>query len=161
MTLSWWLGEIFSNGGLFILLMFIPLLWLEREKRLTIKTVVVLFAAFLVTEAIKRIFPVERPFVDLNVTVPFSFVKLNDSFPSGHTAMAFAIATSVWLAKHRLGIVALFIALIVGIGRVLLLVHFPIDVIGGGSIGAVIALLLSEVFKTRKRRLRGGEDRLK
>jgi membrane-associated phospholipid phosphatase len=39
------------------------------------------------------------------------------------------------------------------VGRVLLWVHFPIDVIVGGVIGAGVSFLLAELLHTRKRRL--------
>jgi len=156
MDLNWLFGHIFSNGGLIVLLLIIPFLWKEGKRRLAVKTFIAFITTYILIELIKYLIPTDRPFVALGMDVPLSLVQANDSFPSGHAGMAFVIATSVWLAKHRLGFAMLGVAVLVGIGRVLLWVHFPIDVIVGGVIGAAIAFVLSELFHTRKRRLRNG-----
>ncbi|MFH1078257.1 MAG: phosphatase PAP2 family protein [Patescibacteria group bacterium] len=60
---------------------------------------------------------------------------LNASFPSGHTAVSFAIASALFHIDRRLGLAALLIALLVALGRVAVGVHFPSDIIGGIVIG--------------------------
>ena len=74
------------------------------------------------------------------------------SFPSGHTTGAFAIAWFAaylsWRAgKPGLGLAALFWALLVGISRIYMGVHWPTDIIGGagmGLVGAGITIWWSE-----------------
>ncbi|WP_116473141.1 phosphatase PAP2 family protein [Zobellella maritima] len=61
------------------------------------------------------------------------------SLPSGHTAAAFLMAV---LAVGHLGIVGLLTlpwALMVGLSRVLLGVHFPGDILAGAALGGGIA----------------------
>jgi len=63
------------------------------------------------------------------------------SFPSGHTASAFALATSLALfARNKmLGILYLVLAILVGYSRIYLSQHFPADVFGGAVIGVLVA----------------------
>ena len=63
------------------------------------------------------------------------------SFPSGHTASAFALATSLALYARRkiLGILYLMLAILVGYSRIYLSQHFPADVFGGAIIGVLVA----------------------
>jgi len=88
---------------------------------------------------------------------PHLVVVHNLSFPSGHSANAMmtyvALALflfgrterrSIWVA----GAVAL--ALLVGLSRVVLGVHWPSDVIGGWSYGLVWALLLYAISRQSK-----------
>lgn len=83
-----------------------------------------------------------RPFV----TYPYIEKETDGgspSFPSGHTADAFALATSVSLAYHKWYIVvpAFAWAGSVGYSRMDLGVHYPSDVLMGAAIGAGSAYL--------------------
>lgn len=71
------------------------------------------------------------------------------SFPSAHTYMAFAIATSVWLYGHRkLGIFLYILAIFVAIGRLGAGLHYPSDIIAGAFLGIASGFL---AFNTIKR----------
>ena len=79
------------------------------------------------------------------------------SFPSGHTAAAFAVATSYAVMAHRQHLphatrneILLFTgAAGVGAMRVAAGRHFVTDVIGGAVLGAGIGWLTAKVFPTR------------
>lgn len=60
---------------------------------------------------------------------------LEKSFPSDHTAIAFALATILFLHNRRWGIVAYVIALLIGVGRIYVGVHYPTDILGGIVVG--------------------------
>ncbi len=59
------------------------------------------------------------------------------SFPSGHTAAAFAVATAFAGEPHGLGPGALLLAVGIALSRVYLGAHYPLDVAVGGVLGAV------------------------
>lgn len=64
------------------------------------------------------------------------------SFPSSHTYIAFAVATSIFLYGHkRLGIALFLLAVMVGVGRIGIGFHYPTDVIGGAIIGIITGVL--------------------
>lgn len=73
-----------------------------------------------------------RPFEELGVEAGASFLN-NPGFPSDHALFTMAIVLAIWFgARHKkLAIVALIMTLLVGLGRILALVHTPLDVIGG------------------------------
>ena len=60
------------------------------------------------------------------------------SFPSGHTASAFAAAFALWLHSRRLGVPALVLAGFIGFTRMYLYVHFPTDILGGVALGLAV-----------------------
>ncbi len=66
-----------------------------------------------------------------------------DSFPSGHTTLAFCLAYIVSRYSTRWGIVSYFFAVAVGLYRVDSLSHFPSDVMAGAIVGTVAAMLIS------------------
>ena len=72
--------------------------------------------------------------VPLLIPVPHDY-----SFPSGHTLAAFETAVSIFLANRKWGTVFLAFAVLIGISRMYLFVHFPTDVLGGAALGIFIA----------------------
>lgn len=105
-----------------------------------------------VTYGIKQIFKRERPFVTLDKVYYNKYNSPTDryAFPSGHTATAFSIATSLTLRypdKPAIIAVSYLYAAIVGYGRIYLGVHYPSDVLGGMIIGSGSAAL---VYSLRK-----------
>ena len=71
------------------------------------------------------------------------FVEQPDSFsfPSGHTAAAFAAATAVLFKSRKGGILLLLFAVVMGFSRVYLEVHYCTDVLFGALCGVVYALI--------------------
>jgi len=59
------------------------------------------------------------------------------SFPSGHTAAAFAVAVALAGAPLGIGPVTLVLAVGIGASRVYLGAHYPLDVAAGAALGSV------------------------
>ncbi len=71
------------------------------------------------------------------------------SFPSGHTSLAFLIATSMVLfyPEKKIGILMFIYAFFIGISRIYLFQHFYIDTYFGTIIGTTMAVIVYAVFK--------------
>ncbi|WBB64226.1 phosphatase PAP2 family protein [Streptomyces sp. WMMC500] len=65
------------------------------------------------------------------------------SFVSDHTSVAMALAVGLFMAGKRYGLAGLALALLEGLSRVYLGVHYPSDVVGGVALGTSVALLLA------------------
>jgi len=73
------------------------------------------------------------------------------SFPSGHTQTAFGAATYLSCVYPVFAPVFLVLAALVGLSRIALGVHFPLDVLVGALIGAGFSIA---GFLINKRRLK-------
>ena len=94
----------------------------------------------------------QRPFEQLGVDPGASYLN-NPGFPSDHALFVWVLVFAVWygLRRPRLTIVLGVMAVLVGLGRVLALVHTPLDVVGGIFAAAVGALwYLDDMRVSRK-----------
>ncbi len=91
--------------------------------------------------AVNGVYQRPRPFVDNDVSVLF-YYPTDPSFPANSAAATFAIAAAVWVVNRRAGAVMLAAAAALGFSRVYAGVHYPLDVVVGGALGVVIALLV-------------------
>ena len=84
-----------------------------------------------------------RPFNDHDGLEVLVAGKTDFSFVSDHATMAMAIAVGLFVANRKFGFAALALALVEGLCRVYMGVHYPTDVIGGFALGTAVALLLA------------------
>lgn len=82
-----------------------------------------------------------RPFELLGLSAGASYLN-NPGFPSDHALFVTALTCAVWFTTKQRLITILMVSLliIIVIGRVLALVHTPIDVIGGIVFGLIGSL---------------------
>ena len=92
---------------------------------------------------LKPLFARPRP-CDVNTAITILVKRPHGhSFPSGHTASAFAAAFALWLQNRKLGVPALVLAAFIAFTRLYLYVHFPTDVLGGLVLGLALGALAS------------------
>jgi undecaprenyl-diphosphatase len=127
----------------------LALLWIFRKELKAyqvIHVLAVVAVALLIAQVIKEIVPSPRPFT-LNGSLPLTLIApVDNSFPSSHTTAAFAMTFGLLRHNRRLGMFFFPPAVLVGYGRVLSNVHFPIDILGG----ILLALVISIIFGHRK-----------
>jgi undecaprenyl-diphosphatase len=79
-----------------------------------------------------------RPFETLDIE---SFVphESGGSFPSKHASSAFVIALSIYHIQPVLGALAVLLAILTGLSRIMVGVHYPLDILGGMIVGVVFS----------------------
>ncbi len=131
-------------GGLLILWIFDGKV--KREQALHAFAAVLL--AWVIAQMLKNLLPTTRPFL-LNGGSPLTLtVHTDNSFPSGHSAVAFSLAITIWLHNKKLGFFYLAAAFLVGIGRVFANVHYLLDIVVGGLLGSLVAVIVNKFHPT-------------
>jgi len=161
-------AEFFSllgNGGLLIPLALIlfGLGWYLKKDRLRLAgrdSIYALLLSGALAQIIKAV--VERPrpthaagYV-LHALKNPSFFDLTgrfNSFPSGHTTTAFALAMVLAKRYPRLRLPLYATAILISLSRIALGSHYPSDIVGGAILGITVGWLLT-MGGTKKKRIR-------
>ena len=103
--------------------------------------------AALAVNVLKDFFDRARPPVADPTLDPVGVVPASASFPSGHTATAFAAAVAVALIYPRLGRPLLALAAVVGVSRVYLGMHYALVVAAGMLLGIAVGVAAAWVIR--------------
>ncbi len=146
-------GVFFADYLLYVIaIFFLVLLFVNKARLMTISVGISVFLSrYIIAEPIKRIFHIARPYVSVDGVK--KIVEENAdyySFPSGHTAIFFAIAMAVFYFNKKWGIVAFVIAILVGVSRIYVGVHWPLDVVAGALIGILSGIIVNSLIKKYK-----------
>jgi undecaprenyl-diphosphatase len=117
--------------------------WRWREWRPAVGAVVAGVVSWQMAKIVKSFVERGRPYDELDQIVTRAGTPTDGlGFVSGHSAVAFALATVVspYLSRPaRVGAFAL--ALVVGGARIHVGAHLPLDVVGGASLGCLVGYL--------------------
>lgn len=123
---------------------FVDMLW-DAALPLTITT-------WLVEHPIKKYFKRRRPFISIIQAIVIGKKPGTWSFPSGHSAAAFAGAWLLNRKSPRFGILGYMIANMVAFSRIYLGDHYPGDVASGSLLGMLFAMFFRWLAKHWRRR---------
>ena len=139
--------SLFGKHGLFLIALSLLLAFFRKTRRFGTAMCVGLFlGALFVNVYLKVAIARPRPYTldfykQLWMTVGQN-VESDFCFPSGHTNAAFAAMIPVFiLGKKRWSWLALVFAVLMGVSRIYLVVHFPSDVLAGMITGTVAGLI--------------------
>lgn len=104
----------------------------------------------IITEIIRFIWHRDRPFVVEHFLPIINHPELSGSFPSGHAAFYFAIATVVYFYNKKIGVVLLLLSFVMGLGRVFAGVHWFSDILAGAAIGILCAWFIKKMCRGRE-----------
>lgn len=137
-----------GDAGFVWLAISLVLIYKKNTRRMGCYMLLCIAAATFVNNVvIKEIADRARPFVKnpeikLIIDPPSGY-----SFPSGHTTSSFAAATSIFLFDRKKGGAAYLLALMIGLSRVYLFVHYPTDVLCGMLLGIAGAIIVTKLLQ--------------
>ncbi|MEZ6072864.1 MAG: phosphatase PAP2 family protein [Pirellulales bacterium] len=138
--------------------------WFERDEERAVErrsrliatlmacVVAVLLARGMALSLPFRHRPIHEPLLEF--TPPYNVVPETltgwSSFPSDHAVLFYGLATGVFLASRRLGLLMLvYVTCVIGFSRVYIGYHYPTDILAGALIGA-LAVGLANVRPLRE-----------
>ena len=106
-------------------------------------------SALVSSEILKSIFAVLRPF-NKYPEVANLFYATGYAFPSSHATFFMALAFSIYFLHKKVGLFLIFCAVLIGTARIIVGVHYPVDILGGYVLGIMIAVFFNYLNKKEK-----------
>lgn len=146
-----WLSRAGDNGECWIALGII-LLFFRRTRCMGVAILLALVLSSLISLGVLKTL-VERP-RPCTIWLPafLSYCPPSFSFPSGHTTAAFATVGVVWMMRSSLLWPVLIAALLMGLSRMALFVHYPTDVMAGLIVGLGSGFIVASLVRWNERR---------
>jgi len=156
------LGIFCADFLIFIIPLFIILFYFfSRRDRLVpvfLKIILAMALAYLISHllnyALGIFFVRHRPFLAYPAIYQLSkfWASPQDfSFPSDHTAAAFVMGLMVFMDWKKFGSILLFFALIIGLSRIFIGVHYPLDILGGILTALFSVWIVNIIFRKNKK----------
>lgn len=150
-----WLSVIFKSitfladkGWFWILLSLVMLIIRPTRRTGMIMCMSASLNILLVNVTIKPLVARTRPYILFDSLISLVGNESDYSFPSGHSAISFAVAMVLLLClPKKFGIPAVVLAFLIAISRLYVGVHYPTDVICGIIIGTACAFIAKFVFE--------------
>ena len=144
-------AELYNAWAIFALVAVAAMTWFLarpggslRSKLAAASAGVSAVVALLVNAVLGHLWYHARPFADHpKQTLLLVHHGADNSFPSDHASVAFAVAFAVLIFHRRLGILLLAVAVGVGLDRIFVGVHYPIDVLTSVFVGLAAALVVT------------------
>lgn len=113
---------------------------LRKDRKLFFKAAISALIVVVITVLAKKLCFFPRPLTQEGVRILISHIS-DSTFPSKHTAVAFALASGIFLEKKQLGVWLLALAFLIGLSRIIVGVHYPADILASMLIGPCVSLL--------------------
>ncbi len=117
------------------------LLGKRKAKVTSMLAVTAIALSRLSVQILKHIFNRPRPFFvykDINI---FTAIR-GSSFPSGHATLIFSVATVLSFKYKRISWIFITFAILIGLSRVYMGLHYPSDIISGAVLGISIGMCI-------------------
>ncbi|WP_040949023.1 undecaprenyl-diphosphatase [Gorillibacterium massiliense] len=140
--------EFFAQDLVWILIGVVACLWLSgniHNQKLAFHavlsaTIALLLGGWVISPLVNH----PRPFVGHAVHLLVAHAP-DPSFPSDHATLAFALAFGILVGKRKTGSFMLLLAILTGIARVYVGVHYPADIAGAIVLSACTTILISKL----------------
>lgn len=146
-----------GNHGMIWIAIIAVLLCFKKTRHAGVLAAIALLISFCLNNILlKNLIDRTRPYEALDQVRLLIGKQPDPSFPSGHTASSFAVATSLALSLQRrwVGVLLILLAAGIAVSRMYVGVHYPLDVLCGMVDAILIAYIVNYIDREHQEELR-------
>jgi undecaprenyl-diphosphatase len=107
----------------------------------------VLLGRLVIVEIVRLIYYNPRPFILFPEIQTLINHSNSSSIPSGHATSFFALSIAIYFLNKKLGIAIFILSFLMGIARIFVGVHYPLDILTGILIGILSGIFVLNILK--------------
>ncbi len=134
-----------SNKSRYVFIFVLVVMFLRNDsyKKASSNAMISAGISLIIHSFIKLFYFKPRPFMKRRVGILIPS-KMDSSFPSKHTLLAFAVSTSILFYQRVLGLIMWILSVLTGFSRVWVGHHYPSDIIGSAVIATITSLIVDK-----------------
>ncbi|MCX8015722.1 MAG: phosphatase PAP2 family protein [Patescibacteria group bacterium] len=125
-------------------LIYLFFIYQKQWKEFIKPIIAIIFSRAIITEIIRFFYYRPRPFLTHQVNNLVSH-DISGSFPSGHITFIFPLIYFVASVNKKIGLVFIVLGVLMGIARIYVGVHYPLDIVGGIIVGVFSAWFVEKI----------------
>ncbi|MBO1514187.1 undecaprenyl-diphosphatase [Metabacillus bambusae] len=139
---------LISKKARYVFIFVLGIIWFrsDSDKKVVLNAVKSTVFTLLIDTLIKLFYFKPRPFMKRRVGILIPS-KMDSSFPSKHTLLAFAVSTSFILRVRVLGLFMMGLSVLTGLSRIWVGHHYPSDIIGSAFIGSITSVVIDKTSR--------------
>ncbi|WP_442599664.1 phosphatase PAP2 family protein [Neobacillus sp. D3-1R] len=132
----------------YLVILFYLLIRNKSSREVALDAIKSAGVAWLLHFVCKLIYFKPRPFLyhKVGILIPS---KMDSSYFSKHTLLAFAVSTSIFLKKPRLGKLMTRLSAVTGLSRIWVGHHYPSDIIRSAVVGSTISNIVNIINRNK------------
>lgn len=139
---------ITSFGSLYVLMFFVCVIYWCYNKEIGYKMAIIMSCSGVLNNFVKGLVQSSRPIGVEGIFSIGEFSATGYSFPSGHMQNITTFGTSLFIFTRNkiIFILSCVLMVLVGISRLYLGLHWPIDILGGVVLALIVSIVLNEIL---------------
>lgn len=151
MTPFWIFLSKLGNGGMIWIISILVFLIPKKTRKMALLAAISLLLGWSCNELIKHLAVRTRPYDAITTLQRLVPKPSGYSFPSGHTCVAFSTAMIYFrMLPKKEGSIFLILAILIGLSRLYVGVHYPTDVLVGCIVGCLWSSIVLSIYNKKK-----------
>lgn len=143
-----------GNYSIIWLLLAAVMIYFPKTRKAGVLVLLAIALGYLVNNLVlKDLIERPRPWIDISGLEPLIYASNPNSFPSGHTCIAFAVAGIICRTQpQKWALASIAVAILMGFSRLYVGVHYPTDVIAGAVVGIICSQVIWYIYTSANKK---------